>query len=55
LAEHEHAVGSRLLYGLQKIYPTNHRQLRMAGYLPHTVHLTYEEFLLASLSLSLEI
>jgi hypothetical protein len=55
LTEHEHVAGSRLLYGLQKIYRANYSHLHMMGSLPHTVHLTYKQFLLVSLSPSLEI
>jgi hypothetical protein len=47
LAEHE------LLYGLYKTYCTNHSHFHVTGSLPHTVHLTYEEFLLVPLSVSL--
>jgi hypothetical protein len=45
--QHGHMVGVKL-YGLQKIYCTNPRHLHMILFLPHTVHLIYEEFLLVS-------
>lgn len=55
LAEHEHAVGLRLLHGLQKTYRASCRHLHMTRSLPHRVHLTYGEFLLVSLSVAPEI
>jgi hypothetical protein len=49
------AIGSRLLYSIQKTYFTNRRHLHVTGSLSHTVHSNYEEFLLVSLPFSLEI
>jgi hypothetical protein len=44
LVEHEHVVGSKLLYSLQKTYCINHRHLHMTQSLPHNMH--YKELLL---------
>jgi hypothetical protein len=43
------------ILSLQKSYCTNYRHLNMAWSLPHTVDLTYGEFLLVSLYISLGI
>jgi hypothetical protein len=45
--QHGHVVGLKLR-GLQKTYCTNPRHLYMTWFLPHTVHLIYEEYLLVS-------
>jgi hypothetical protein len=50
--EHGHAVGLRLLYTFRKLTVLS-QTLAFTGSLPHTVHLTYEEFLLVSLSLGI--
>jgi hypothetical protein len=50
-----YAAGSRPMYRLHKTWCINHRILHVRESLPHTVHLTYEEFLLVSLLLSLGI
>jgi hypothetical protein len=42
-----------LLYGRHGSYYTDHRHLNVIKYLSHTENLTYEEFLLVSLSLSI--
>jgi hypothetical protein len=55
LAEHDHALGSRLVYSHQKTCYANHRHLYVTGSVPRAVHLTYEKFLLVSLALSLGI
>jgi hypothetical protein len=55
LAEPDHVVGLRLVYSHQETCYAIHRHLYVTGSVPHAVSLTYEEFLLVSLSLSLGI